>query len=683
MPSTAFGIFADFFGVMPRCESMNMSSHRFPIFAEYVRQFAQLWLMWGTFVFGMLSNGVHAQDLSSGPALELKEITSAGARVEYATDANKFYQFEISADLIRWDREGYSFRGTGGRMSSFLLNRSQKKVFYRLRNNADPAQAAPYGPYGPYGLSSVTGQTGPQGPAGPEGPRGSQGIQGPVGPVGPVGPPGADAVLTAETITAALDGLDSLEKNALIGNLGLNQIGFYDEFQRYAEGYRIGNGITTPIVGEVYSQHSNGSSPGSVYIENNALRGKVDSNSYLGSAVKTPDGVLDISFDLETVNPPGQYEVNTSGFTFAFKNSQIVNSDGGGISVGGAIHINITPWGVTGFSHFQRETPLTVITRPPHSFMDGNPSPGSQFKWRVNIRAEGRRCDITAFGKTISFESDGVQANLDHPLTWFYFQLGITDFQGLPPSAVRNHTRLLRMWGNAPEISARFAGSSPQSNRFTGNPAASYPNIISIQPGDRPLVGHQASLQATSTLKVGGASLDTATNRYSGGGAYFEGKIRATMPTGGLNPGVAILAVESPLTAALQSPANTSLSTNFRTLFKGTNPANGMQESLKFYGSFGANANQKRIQIRENGIAIFDTGILVQNGGNWRLEITRQALAGASETFIFDFWCKETGQVVETAVLNRGLSNTSLTMNVLGKTTGDVTLLSERSMIFQ
>lgn len=642
------------------------------------------WMTMATFF--ILTSASLAQNLTAGPPLAIRELNGSATRVEFSSDPNKYYQFEISADLIHWDREGYAFRGTGGRMSTLLSNRGLPAGFFRMRDNATAAESAPYGPYGPYGLSSINGQTGPQGIQGPLGPQGATGPQGPVGPggpPGPVGPTGPPGEVDTESVISSLDGLNSVEQESLLANLGLNTIGFYDEFQRYPDGYQIGNGITPPLVGPAYTQHSNGPEAGSVYIEGNALRGKVNSNSYLGSAVATPDGKLDMTFDLETASPPGGYEVNNSGFTFSFKNAQIVTSAGDGIAVGEAMHINITPWGVTDFQHFQVATPVTYITKEPRSFLEGNFVPGGHFRWRVNIKAEGNRCDITAFGKTISFECEAIRTNLSSPLTWFYFQLGITEFAQSPPSTIRNYTRLIRMWGNAPELSARLALIEPQSNRFTGNPAAVYPNQISIRPGDRPLVGHAPEIYRLSTLRVGGAILDSATSQYVGGGAYVEGKIRGTMPTGGLNPGVAVLSVEAPLTSALQSPANTITNDNFRSLYKGTNLANGMQECVRLYGTFGTNANQKQIQIREGGVPIFDTGLIIQNGGAWKLEITRQSLAGTTETFIFDFWSKETGPLVTTATRNRGLLNTSLTLNVLGTTKGDVTLLSERSMVFQ
>jgi hypothetical protein len=648
-----------------------------------------------------------SQDLTIGPEFQIVEVKQNEIRVNFATDASIIYQFEISADLTHWDREGYAFRGTGGRMSTVLSNRGLKYAYFRLRNDGRVEESAPYGPYGPYGLTSINGQPGPTGPQGAVGPPGAVGPQGPTGLTGPIGPRGVPGVtglqgaqgvqgvqgvqgiqgppgaVTTQNVLLSLEALTSEEKASLRTDLGLNQVGFYDEYQRYPDGYEIGNGITSPIIGPVYRQHSNGPSPGSVYTEGNTLRGKVGSNSYLGSAVATPYGKLDMTFDLEVVNASGAYEINNSGFTFSFKDSQIVTDDGSGIAVGGAIHINVVPSGVTDFSHFQRATTITPVTKAPFTFLDGNSLPGSQFKWRVNIHAEGNRCDITAFGKTITYQSEGIRENLRSPLTWFYFQMGITDFPGFPAPGIRNYTRLIRMWGNAPDLSARFAGIGPQSNRFTGNPPAIYPNQISIRPGDRPLAGHGPEIFALSSLRVGGATFDTTTNRYAGGGAYVEGKIRGTMPTGGLNPGVAVLGLEAPLTSALPSPTNTNTNDNFRTVFKGTNLSNGMQECTRYYGTFGANANTKQLQIREGGITIFDTGAILQNGGAWKLEVTRQSLAGATETYIFEFWSLTTGTRIATASGNRGTTNASLTLNVQGKALGDVTLLSERSMVFQ
>ncbi|MCW1922050.1 hypothetical protein OKA05_05765 [Luteolibacter arcticus] len=102
-----------------------------------------------------------AQNVAVGPNLEIREVKRSAVQVAFASTDTKVYQFEISADLFHWDREGYAFRGTGGRMSAVLSNRGLERAYFRLRDDASAESAAPYGPYGPYGLASINGQWGP------------------------------------------------------------------------------------------------------------------------------------------------------------------------------------------------------------------------------------------------------------------------------------------------------------------------------------------------------------------------------------------------------------------------------------------------------------------------------------------------------------------------------------------
>jgi hypothetical protein len=111
-----------------------------------------------------MAGSLAAQDVTVGPNLELLEKSGSTARLAFATDSAKIYQFEISGDLEHWDREGYAFRGTGGRMSAVLSNRGLSHAYFRLRDDAPAENAAPYGPYGPYGISSWNGQSGPPAP---------------------------------------------------------------------------------------------------------------------------------------------------------------------------------------------------------------------------------------------------------------------------------------------------------------------------------------------------------------------------------------------------------------------------------------------------------------------------------------------------------------------------------------
>lgn len=111
----------------------------------------------------LISQALPAQNVTVGPNLEVGKLISGGTQLIFATDAAKTYQIEISGDLVHWDPEGYAFRGTGGRMTAVVSNRSLDHAFYRLRDDASPENAAPYGPYGPYGLSSMSAPPGPEG----------------------------------------------------------------------------------------------------------------------------------------------------------------------------------------------------------------------------------------------------------------------------------------------------------------------------------------------------------------------------------------------------------------------------------------------------------------------------------------------------------------------------------------
>ncbi|MCW1884054.1 hypothetical protein OKA04_04890 [Luteolibacter flavescens] len=115
-----------------------------------------------TFVIAWLGLVAHlsAQNVAIGPNLEIRENLESAALLAFATESTKTYQFEISADLTNWDKEGYAFRGTGGRMMVKLSNRGLTSAYFRLKDDAPAGDAAPYGPYGPYGLSSWNGESG-------------------------------------------------------------------------------------------------------------------------------------------------------------------------------------------------------------------------------------------------------------------------------------------------------------------------------------------------------------------------------------------------------------------------------------------------------------------------------------------------------------------------------------------
>jgi hypothetical protein len=98
--------------------------------------------------------------------------------VWFQSEIGSYYQLQVSIDLVRWDSEGYSIKGTGGEVHTYAGTRNLPSAFFRVTDDGDPDNTAPVGPAGPQGPQGLTGSPGPQGP------RGSTGEQGPPGPPG-------------------------------------------------------------------------------------------------------------------------------------------------------------------------------------------------------------------------------------------------------------------------------------------------------------------------------------------------------------------------------------------------------------------------------------------------------------------------------------------------------------------
>lgn len=454
-------------------------------------------------------------------------------------------------------------------------------------------------------------------------------------------------------------------------------IGFYDDFSRYANGYEIGHMVTTPLIndGLTYRQSFNGDTPGSMYIEAGALRCPVGSNNYLGFSFNTPDAEIEMYFDIEVRRPPGSSETKGGGgFTLTHKESAVV-TDPGNINPAGGIHSNLGFSGVPGISHFQQSTQVNQISTNTAGFLPSGPAVG--VRSLVKVWAKGDIYEVTAFGKTLRYQSTAFPGRIGSPKTYFYFQLNNTPFAGQPDPSVRGYTVLHRMWGNAKGI--KLDNTGEKASAFDGNVPASYPNKIDIQPAAA-FVGHGAA-QRSETLRVGGAAVSG--NTYTGGGAYFEGLIRATTIPGNA-PGFAALEMTlfpNNFTAVVQSPAPASLATTFRGLPRLTNLPTGWRDEGHLAGFLGANGNTKRFQIKEAGGVIFDSGAITQNGGVWELKTYRHSLTGISEAFIFDFWTEQTGRKMAYVPINRGATFTTFTLSVEGTALGDVTLTTVRNTL--
>jgi hypothetical protein len=457
---------------------------------------------------------------------------------------------------------------------------------------------------------------------------------------------------------------------------------FFDDFSRYANNYQVGSNITTPIVGTTYLQSIDGTTPapGSMFIENGGLRCPVNSNNYLGFSIPNNNGELDVCVEIENRNPSGFFNASVTGFTLAFKEAAAVTPPG--IDPTSTMHLNINSQGVTDANQYLGQASTYLGTGDPTTAWGGVKGPNAI--WRVRVKAKGNLLEISAFGRTLRWTNSAMPARLAGDRIHLYFQLNNVTFAGLPAPAERTYPVLRRIWINAPEnsLNAAFPGSG--GHALEGNPSATYPNFLTVAPGDRPASGHSPNLwiNENPALRVFGTASVGADNRYTGQAAYVEGFLNLTPPTGGINPFRPVISPRTLLTAKVATAANAVL-TNIRSLQKQINLQQGMVEYQRLAGTFGANTNSKQIQVRETGSTIFDSGTTTQNGGVWTLEVTRQSITGTTEVFMFEYWSQATGILKSVSEFNRGTTFTSFNLHASGVAAGDVTIFHHMLMCSQ
>lgn len=94
----------------------------------------------------MLGHPMLAEEITPGTPLEVAPGIRGAVELTFASMSGTFYQVEFSENLVNWDREGYSVKGTGGQMAVMASTRGKAKAFYRLRTDGDPLNAAPSSP---------------------------------------------------------------------------------------------------------------------------------------------------------------------------------------------------------------------------------------------------------------------------------------------------------------------------------------------------------------------------------------------------------------------------------------------------------------------------------------------------------------------------------------------------------
>ncbi len=106
-------------------------------------------LIASTFASFLLVGGfVFAEPIQVGVPLPFQPGIKGAVELTFQSEVIKYYQLEVSDDLAEWDNDGYSIKGTGGQMTLLASTRNLQNIFYRLRDDGDPANLAPSVPPG-------------------------------------------------------------------------------------------------------------------------------------------------------------------------------------------------------------------------------------------------------------------------------------------------------------------------------------------------------------------------------------------------------------------------------------------------------------------------------------------------------------------------------------------------------
>ena len=91
----------------------------------------------------LTSVSLYAEDIEVGAEKLILSSFKGAVELTFQSEIGKFYQGQISTDLNEWDHEGFSVRGTGGKLTLILSSRGNSEAFYRIRDDGDPSNVVP------------------------------------------------------------------------------------------------------------------------------------------------------------------------------------------------------------------------------------------------------------------------------------------------------------------------------------------------------------------------------------------------------------------------------------------------------------------------------------------------------------------------------------------------------------
>lgn len=445
---------------------------------------------------------------------------------------------------------------------------------------------------------------------------------------------------------------------------------FMDRFGRLANGTTFAHNTIAPEISPFgnWRMHLNGGVPTAPTIENGAVRGGTNTLYYLGGPIG--EEITSLSVEVEW-RKSVTYPTGTSSnavFVLALASSTMLDEDGGEITLPeNMVHLEMSAGGINGLGMGEGGVVFDAITpegsgSPTVAWDDNASFPVMQFGKKYVIRLEIDRSRnelrvITPFGKTWKYTDARIGAAA---YTDFYFEAIGDSRDGSP---LDRYCTVHRIWVNAPQLDrAPGWGTMPNTSALSelisgGNPSLAVARLD--LPG--PDGGAVPGIAGTERFAIDGDS-------------YTYGKISATPFSGGRRGRVPM--VHQTISAAVASGASAS-SEALQTLYDSNLPTDGDSITYEIRGTFGANGNDKRIQIESVGIGNwFDSGVLTENGTGWVLTFTtiRSSESGIARRLSGEFRTSATSKVINSTHPHGGSWDSIF--RVTGTAAGDVTITS-------
>jgi hypothetical protein len=501
-----------------------------------------------------------AQSLTFLSGQQVVPILGNAVRVEFQTEAGKFYQIESSKDLVTWSKEGYAFQGAGGRMSAVVSNHFEASLFYRVRDNAAPADIAPVNPYGPSAALGVEGPRGLAGPPGPQGQTGAVGPKGDTGPPGPQGPPGPLAGVSTES-----------------GNLGID---YYDDFTTKPEGTVVGKNTLADYGGPYELYLAGGETPS---VSGGGLNSPTPGVWYLGQELRHPVRTFGAQVRFDPQNAAGGY--NQGVFLIMPENiflEKLIHVRFSRIGLGVEVS---TVGGTSGFVSL-----LNI----------NHANEGAALLGKVHTITGaiiGDTLWLAWLGRTYTIKNPRItEANGN----WIFFE------QYAPNSDGSDLLKWLRVWANSPDISTMpGVGVTAESRTATS------------------LVEAFGQGQFERKLLVGSADPAFFTSNPYSLVVRGTTEVQRLRANAGARMTTTVGGTLRVVDSAVGSRAGDGLTDLSSTLFWGNSlTVPGDRWEGKYMGTFAANDSPKRVVFEVAGGLWFDSGNLPLSGESWELSAT-------------------------------------------------------------